>query len=120
MSEPVYLPNERCPVCGKRSVFVIDQVADIPVTLCLHCDVAEAMTRLPRRTRWRIRVQSWALTMEATGTWGGLALGVWSMAVMFILATATDVETWRRMAVLAVGIVCQIASYILYLRAIRR
>lgn len=117
MSSAPILTGDRCPVCKQMAVAIIDQVAGIPVTVCLNCDYNEAIKQFPWQVRWRIRVHAWALTMEIYGTWA-LACAVLTMFALFVLVMGVEQE-WRRLTVFGVGIACQMAAFLLYLRLIR-
>lgn len=116
MKQPIYT-GQRCPVCGRPTIAIIDQVAGLPVTICINCDNTEAMKRFPRSTRWRISFQVWLLTTEAYGTWALLCTGL-TMTALFVLMVGVEAG-WRRLAVGAVGIACQVAVFLLYLRIMR-
>lgn len=96
MKQPIYT-GQRCPVCGRPTIAIIDQVAGLPVTICINCDNTEAMKRFPRSTRWRISFQVWLLTTEAYGTWALLCTGL-TMTALFVLMVGVEAG-WRRLAV---------------------
>ncbi len=115
MSETVvHLPGERCPVCGKQAVCIVDRAAGLPVTLCLNCDTQQMIAEMgySRRQVWWLHVRVWGDRQVKSGM-----MGVALMLLITLCLAASFLpdrfEFMREVAAL-VGMVAAFASFQLY------
>lgn len=109
-----WLRDERCPVCGKREVYLAGHAGDLPITLCMRCDNDRLLAERGW-SKWRVRrlrAETHLIVWIANGA-VGMALGSLA-ALCMLLLMATQMGEWARVAVGSVGTVAIFAVMLLY------
>lgn len=113
----VQITGEKCPVCKKRTVAIVGQAGDLPITLCLNCDNKSVMSQLSRWARLEVRIMSLWDYGELIGYWATM-LYSGALASLYLLVVTPDEELAIRIFVAVGGALFVSGIWWLHRRAI--